>query len=161
MYPIYNRISNKETNKSSVEQHICYTGNYSDKQVIIANMIRLSTSFEVQHKDDVYLRKQRMTISNMPNPTVTPSTTPTPTTTRIPSQARTHSTHSSVELHLYGHAIYQELTSDNDEETINLASTTINFCIGLVVRFSVYVNDLIDSLRVTNVGCSISNVFMG
>ena len=29
------------------------------------------------------------------------------------------------------------------------------------ILFNIYVNDLIDSLRVTNVGCSISNVFMG
>ena len=29
------------------------------------------------------------------------------------------------------------------------------------ILFNIYVNDLIDSLRATNVGCSISNVFMG
>jgi len=29
------------------------------------------------------------------------------------------------------------------------------------ILFKIYVNDLIDSLRATNVGCSISNVFMG
>ena len=29
------------------------------------------------------------------------------------------------------------------------------------ILFNIYVNDLIDSLRVTNVGCSICNVFMG
>ena len=29
------------------------------------------------------------------------------------------------------------------------------------ILFNIYVNDLIDSLRATNVGCSICNVFMG
>jgi len=39
-----------------------------------------------------YRRTQRMTMSSMLKPTVTPSTTPTPTTTRIPAHGP-HTTH--------------------------------------------------------------------